>query len=295
MNIDRHNLTALDVAFSAAFREGFGQAPTDHERVRMEVPSTTKTSEYGWLGQFPGLKEWVGERTFRGIQAHGYSIQNRKFEGGISITRDEIEDDQHGLYAPMMMEMGRAAAAHQCELVFQTLKAGFTTTCYDGQYFFDTDHESHDGSSVANRPAVLGNGAYWFLLDDSRMLRPIIYQRRREYMPRAILDLDNEHVIMTDEFRWTVDGRGAAGYGLWQLAYGSRQPLTAAAYQAAKQTMREIQGDQGRPMGVSPTVLITSPANEHAGKELLVAERLNNGETNVWRGDVDLVTTSWLA
>ena len=40
----------------------------------------------------------------------------------------------------MFEEMGRAAATHPDELVFETVANGFTEECFDGQPFFDTDH-----------------------------------------------------------------------------------------------------------------------------------------------------------
>ena len=140
MIVNSGNLQTLYRGYNAAFRDGFGQAMADHMPFTLDVTSMTRTEEYGWLGQFPGLKEWVGERVLRGIREHGYVIRNRKFEATVEVNRDDIEDDHYGVYSPLFQEMGRAAAAHPCELTFGRLKAGFDTACYDGQYFFDTDH-----------------------------------------------------------------------------------------------------------------------------------------------------------
>ena len=72
--------------------------------------------------------------------------------------------------------MGNNARRHPDELVFGLLKTGFSTNCYDGQNYFDTDHPviGSDGAvkSVANTDG--GSGAPWFLLDVSRGVRPII-------------------------------------------------------------------------------------------------------------------------
>ena len=292
MIINSGNLRTLYTAFNAAFRDGFGQAPADHAPCTMDGTSMTSEEEYGWLGQWPGMKEWVGERVLKGIAEHSYTIRNRKFESTIEVERDNIEDDHYGVYTPMFAEMGRAAAAHPCELVFGALKDGFATPCYDGQYFFDTDHPVR-GASVSNTGG--GNGDAWFLMDCSRMIKPVIFQRRRDYHMQYMDMPNDEHVFMRDAYRYGVDARVNVGYGLWQLAFGSKQPLTAANYEVARVALMEVQGDEERPMGVMPTHLFVPPALEKEGLELLNAERNAAGATNVYRGTATLVTTPWLA
>lgn len=308
MLINSGNLQTLNVSFNAAFREGFGHAPADHEPLTMSVNSMTREEEYGWLGTFPGLREWVGERVLRGIEAHDYSVKNKKFESSIEVERDDIEDDNLGLYSPMFMEMGRAAAAHPCELVFELLKEGFRTVCYDGQYFFDTDHPDGKGGSLSN---VAGSAFYsstskrWYLLDCSRMIKPIIHQIRRAYDMKFMDDPMDEHVFMNDKFRYGVDGRGNVGYGLWQLAYGSNETLSQANYATARETMMALKapvsnvGDEPRPMGIRPTHLVVPPSLEGEARKILFAELVPEGtnaggNTNIYRNTAELIVTPWL-
>ena len=292
MIVNSGNLSILNRAFQAAFKDGFGQAPADHMPITLEVKSTTGIEEYGWLGQVPSLQEWVGERVLQGIKEHGYVLRNRKFETTVEVSRDSIEDDKYGVYMPLFAEAGRAAAAHPCEMVFGALKAGFAEKCYDGQYFFDTDHPVA-GGVVSNDGG--GSGSTWVLADCSRTVKPIVFQRRRDYHIEALTQLNNEHVFKTDNYLYGVDARVAAGYGLWQLAYGSRQRLAGASYDTARTALFGMKGDQGRPMGVMATHLFVPPGLESEGLELLKAERLASGATNVYRGTTTLVVTPWLA
>ena len=292
MIVNSGNLQTLYRGFNAAFREGFGQAADAHAPITLDVTSTTRTEEYGWLGQFPSMREWVGERILRGIAEHSYAVKNKKFETTVEVKRDDIEDDHFGVYAPMFSEMGRSAAAHPCEMVFGLLKKGFSTTCYDGQYFFDTDHPVNN-KSVSNDGG--GTGSNWFLADCSRMIKPLIFQRRRNYDMKR-MDLPNdEHVFMNDTFRYGVDARVNAGFGLWQLCYGSKQTLDSDNYEAARTALLNMKGDEARPMGVMPTHLFVPPSLEKEALELLNAERNASGATNVWRGTAKLVVTPWLA
>ena len=292
MIVNSGNLRTLYRAFNAAYRDGFGQAPADHMAIMMDVTSMTREEEYGWLGQWPSMQEWVGERVLRGLREHSYIIRNRKFESTIVVKRDDIEDDYHGVYAPLFNELGRAAAAHPCELVFATLKSGFDQLCYDGQYFFDNDHPV-DGASVSNDGGGAGTG--WYLLDCSRGIKPVIFQRRRDYHMQYMDMLDDEQVFMSDEFRYGVDARVNAGYGLWQLAYGSKQALTQAHYVAAREAMMGQKGDEGRPMGIMPTHLVVPPTLESEARAIIKAMLIGGGDTNTYYGTAELIVTPWLA
>ena len=291
MIVNLKNLRTLNTGFSAAFAAGFGSAPADILPA-METRSATREQEYGWLGQWPGLREWVGERVLRGIAQHGYVIRNRKFESTVEVLRDDIEDDQFGVYGPMFRELGRAAAAHPAEIVYKTLLDGFETVCYDGQYFFDTDHPV-DGRSVSNHGG--GSGTAWFLLDLSRAVRPIIFQRRRDYEIEMMNDPRDERTFMRDTWRYGVSARVNAGYGLWQLAYGSKDDLSAANYEKARAALMGMKGDEGRPLGCMPTHLAVPPGLEGKALEILNAERGANGATNVWKGTAKPHVTPWLA
>ncbi len=292
MIVNRTTLSTLNVAFNAAFREGFGQAVMDHEPFTMTVPSMTAENEYGWLGHISSLREWLGERVLDGLVSHGYTIKNRTFESTVRVRRNDIEDDNLGIYSPLFMELGRAAAAHPCELVYEALKKGFERDCYDSQYFFDTDHPVA-GASVSNDGG--GSGDPGFLLDCSRMIKPIIHQTRQDYVLTSMDALDDEPVYMRREFLHGVDGRGNVGYGLWQLAYGSKEALNATRYRDARKAMLAFKSDAGRPLGIMPTHLVVAPSQEQAAREILMAERLANGATNVWRGSAQLIVSPWLA
>ena len=290
MIVNRGNLQTLGRGFSAAFRQGFGSADVD-TLPAMDVRSTAREEEYGWLGQWPGLREWVGERVLRGIVQHGYTVRNRKFESTVEVKRDDLEDDRFGVYGPMFNELGRAAAAHPGEIIYAALEKGFEAPCYDGQYFFDTDHPV-GGESVSNHGG--GAGTPWFLLDLSRVIKPVIFQRRRDYEIEMMADPRDERVFNRDMLRYGVSARVNAGYGLWQLAYGSKADLTAANYAKARAAVLKMKGDEGRPLGCRPTHLVVPPDLEGKALEILNAEHDRGGATNVWRGTAKAHVTPWL-
>ena len=61
----------------------------------------------------------------------------------------------------------------------------------------------------------------WFLLCTNKFLKPFIYQERQKIRLTALIKDTDENVFMRDEYIWGADGRSNAGYGFWQMAYGS--------------------------------------------------------------------------
>lgn len=298
MIINSGNLRTLYTGFSAAFQGGFAGAATQYGRIATTVPSTTAQNEYGWLGSLPKIREWVGDRVVHSIQAHGYTIKNKPFELTIGVTRDDLEDDNLGIYTPLFTEMGRATAAFPDEQIWSLLKDGFATTCYDGQYFFDTDHPvgGIGGAPVASVSNTGGGGGTpWFLFDTSRALKPMIFQQRRAFDFTRMDAPTDEVVFDRREYRYGVDGRSNVGFGFWQMAYGSKNTLDAAAYKTARETMGGFKADNGRPLGIVPDLLVVPPSLEGAGREILQNERSANGATNTWRNTAELLVVPWLA
>ena len=133
MIINQETLGAIFTAFKTLFGKGLESAPSAYKQIAMTVPSSTREEVYAWLGQFPGMREWLGPRVVKNLSAHGFKIVNRDFESTVSVPRNDIEDDRYGVFGPVMSEMGRAAGEHPDQLIFSLLSAGFATNCYDGQ------------------------------------------------------------------------------------------------------------------------------------------------------------------
>lgn len=299
MLINAGNLKTLFVAFKAAFQGGLGQAASQYAQVATTVPSTTGSEEYGWLGSFPNMREWLGDRVVNGVKTHGYTIKNRPFELTVAVPRPAIEDDQYGVYTPMMTEMGRASAAHPDQLVFGLLSAGNSTLCYDGQYFFDTDHPvvGADGVTVASQSNsdTSGSASPWYLLDASRALKPLIFQNRKSPNFVAKTAETDDNVFDRNEYVYGVDSRCNVGFGFWQLAYRSNATLDETSLVAAYTAMTERKGDGGRPLGIKPTLLVVPPSLKFAAMKLVNATTLANGADNVMKGLVEVVDVPWLA
>lgn len=297
MLVNAANLDSLRVGFKTSFQNGLSQASTAHQRVATVVPSSQKEQKYGWLGKIPNVREWVGPRAVQNLQQHDYAIKEKALELTLGVDKDDVETDNLGIYTPLFTEMGMATGAQWDLMVFAQLKAGFTTNCYDGQFFFDTDHPVLDenGNTVNVSNTGGGGGTPWFLLDVSRSIKPIILQKRKDFVFTALDKLDDENVFKNKEFIYGSDARANTGFGFWQMAYGSQQTLNAAAYATARAALMGMKGDYGRPLGITPNLLVVPPSLESAARKILNSEYASGGETNEWKGTAELMVTPWLA
>lgn len=285
------SLNAMRVAFNKVFEQGKVRAKPQYLQVATVVPSTSKSNTYGWLGQWPGFREWVGDRVINSMKEHAYSIQNKDFESSVGVDRNDIEDDNLGVYNPMFDEMGYASEVFPDELVFPLLKAGFTTVCYDGQYFLDTDHPVNskvDGSGVNSSVSnVIIDGAYvgepWFLLDVSRSLKPLIYQERKKPQFVAMDNPNDEQVFTKKLFRYGVDLRANVGYGFWQMAIGVKKELTYATLWQAIEMMGGFKADGGRPLGLGKNklLLVVPNSKQKVASQLKSRDQIDDGGVTV--------------
>lgn len=281
MLITPSNLKTLFTGFKTSFVGGLGQAGSQYLQLTTPVPSTTGTEEYAWLGQMPGMREWIGERVINGLESHGYSLKNKSFESTIAVPKTAIEDDTFGTYTPLMSELGRAAGAHPDELTFGLLKDGVTVKCYDGKPFFATNHPVKNavGKSESVSNADLdGNGPLWFVLDTSRAIKPLIFQDRKKPNFVAMTAETDPNVFSKSEFVYGVDSRCNVGFGFWQMAYASNQPLTADNVWAAINAIEQCKGDGGRPLGLRATTLVVPTTLQRMANKLLTADLVPNAE-----------------
>lgn len=295
-------ITALFTAFKANFQKAQEEAKPMYLEVATLVPSTSKSNTYGWLGKVPSLREWIGERVINSIKAFGYTITNKDWESTVSVDRNDIEDDEVGVYSPLFQEMGRAAAIHPDEIVFPLLRQGFTSLCFDGQNFFDGEHpvmENADGTGqntpTSNMKVDAGyTGEPWYLLDTTRAIKPLIFQQRKKPVFTNMTKMDDESVFMSKEFRFGVDCRDEVGFSFWQMAYGIKADLSYDNLWEVYSAMRAFTADGGRKLGMRPKTLVVPTSLEKQAKRIVNRERLDNGESNELYQMFKIITPDYL-
>ena len=298
MIINAEALAGIYTAFSAVFNAAFQATEVWHEKVAMTVPASTKIVDYKFLMEFPMMREWLGDRQIMSLEGQAYIVKTRDWEVTIEVDRNDIEDDQLGLFNPIVAALGQEAKKHPDWLIAELMKNGTSELCYDGRPFFDDAHPVGTGtkSNIDN-----GSSPAWYLLDVSRPIKPFIFQLRRGVQLVRLDQPENDSVFMRKKFRYGVDYRGAAAYGLWQLAYRSTQPLNPTYYATARANMMSLTNAEGRPLGIRPNLLVVPPALEGQAREILHAQYIvgdptaGGSKSNVWQGTADLLVVPELA
>lgn len=157
MDINRQNMTEFFQTLNAAFHAGMqstGQRVTPEqvllEQIAMMGRSSGASAMHGWLSQIGGMREWIGDRVVANILSGKLSIVNRKFEKTIEVPRDDIDDDNHGIYTPLVSAMGVSAGMLWMKLAIDALVANGEWA--DGLPFFGTDR-TYSGQAIVNATA----------------------------------------------------------------------------------------------------------------------------------------------
>ncbi len=122
--------------------------------ISMLFTSDQESETYKWLGQAPAMREWVGGRNAKGFRENGITIANKKYEATLEVPLDWMRRDKTGQIQVRINEMAQRAQAHWASLLTTLIINGESAKCYDGQYFFDTDHSEGDSGAQSNSISV---------------------------------------------------------------------------------------------------------------------------------------------
>lgn len=231
MLVNKNSVQNLFVALKTVFNNAFSAAPTVWEKVAMKVPSNGSQSDYAWISKFPRMRQWIGEKNIKSLEAFRYSIVNDDWEATIEVDRNDIMDDQIGIYGPQAQMAGESAKQLPDEIVIGLANKAMTTNCYDGQPFISASHPVRQEDSV---------------------------------------------VI-------NVSNKGTKALSCATLA------AAQASFGAARTAMRKLKDDEGRPLNITPNVLLVPVALGDTARALMTNERLDDGKPNPYRGSAEVV------
>lgn len=135
------NTVLLEKGLRAAFEEAYkATLSREHLMALMSivtmVPSNSNSETYAWLGDFPKVREWIGDRKAGMLKDYSYQIKNKNWIEAISIHENELADDQMGAILPRAQMLGQVLAEFPMELISDFLINGTSNLAYDGVAFF---------------------------------------------------------------------------------------------------------------------------------------------------------------
>lgn len=155
------NFEETSIGFKAIFQKTYNDTNSEAKILATEVQSNDLSEKYSWLGNFPNMKEWLGDRDVKALSDFGYALENKLFEASVTVPNLHIEYDKVGLYKPAIEQMAVNSKLFGSELVAQVLLGGTENNCYDGKHFFAADHTmgtttyANMGAGVLNSENIL--------------------------------------------------------------------------------------------------------------------------------------------
>lgn len=119
-------------------------------RISNLFQSDRSSETYAMLGASPALREWVGGRQANGLRGNNFTIVNKHYEATLEVAVRDVRRDKTGQIMARVDEFADQSEIHWASLLAALIEAGEASVCYDGQYFFDTDHSEGDSGVQSN-------------------------------------------------------------------------------------------------------------------------------------------------
>lgn len=120
------------------------------DSISMLFTSDQASETYEWIGQSPAMREWIGGRNKKGFNNNNITIDNLHFEATIEVLLKWLRRDKTGQALMRIRELAERTNSHWASLISTLILNGEAQVCYDGQFFFDTDHEEGDSGTQDN-------------------------------------------------------------------------------------------------------------------------------------------------
>lgn len=153
MIVNKEALNAVFTGLKTIFNNALKAQTGNWQATAMEVPSDAAGEDYAWLSRFPKFRKWIGSKVVKNIAAGKYYVANEDWEATIAVKKNDLADDRLGIYKTQTQQAGESAGELHDLIVDDLKNNAFTKLCFDGQYFYDTDH-SVGGASVSNKLTV---------------------------------------------------------------------------------------------------------------------------------------------
>ncbi len=235
------------------------------------------------------MREWKGSRIVESVKRSSYRMTTKKYEKTLALEVEDEEDDNLDIYLPAIRTAAIQLGNWQAQLIAKNIEANGLG--YDDRPFFDTAHP--EGSGVASN-YIAGANPAWYLIDASKPIKPWLWWTRVAPSMRPKPSPDDDNVFWRDQLVWGARARGGAGYGLWQYAIKSKQPLTGPNLEAAEQMMRDRADEYGESLDVIPTILLVPRQLRWDARRVLGPASLPGGGDNIYKDEWNVIVSNRL-
>ena len=120
------------------------------EKIAHINETDQSSEEYVLSSMTPQMRRWIGGRDAKRLLTQTITLTNELFETTVVGKVQDWQYDKTGQLNVRIGELVKRARSHWNKLATEALVAGTSTLCYDGQYFFDTDHSFGSSGTLKN-------------------------------------------------------------------------------------------------------------------------------------------------
>ncbi len=121
----------------------------------LNQPSDGELNTYTWFGTVPIMQNVThGTVELAGLRPDNFSLTNQEFQSAIEVERAAFERDRLGLIQPRISDLGREAARHPGQLIFEHVRDN--DNAFDGSAFFGDTRTIGDSANIDNN--LVGTG-----------------------------------------------------------------------------------------------------------------------------------------
>lgn len=118
--------------------------------LAMKTGSDQASESYAWMGAPPSMHEFIGKRQLNELGEVSWSVTNKDHEANLVIKSKDMRRDKTGIIQTRVDQLANRVNDYPAKLLSTLIIAGESTLCYDGQYFFDTDHSEGSSGTQSN-------------------------------------------------------------------------------------------------------------------------------------------------
>jgi len=132
------NTIALTKGIKTAFNKALASIPINEGlmQIATRLPSNANSETYGWLGDVPMMREWLGPKKAKDLKDYSYTLTNKDWEATLVVDRNELKDDQTGMILPRIQMLAQSARENEAIIVSDLIINGTSDTAYDSVAFF---------------------------------------------------------------------------------------------------------------------------------------------------------------
>lgn len=119
--------------------------------LAMKTNSDQASESYAWLGAPPAMHEFIGKRQLNELAEVSFNISNKDHEANLRIKSKDMRRDKTGSIHVRVNQLADRVNDYPGKLLSTLILNGASALCYDGQYFFDTDHSEGSSGTLSNK------------------------------------------------------------------------------------------------------------------------------------------------